>query len=98
MAFYVIGIMPKGVGGERKFCMVEASDTIDAVMKFSPTLDSINRRTRERMTPEILKDFGEEDAFMICSTDYTDREICSKEWEDKVVESVWIQGVDDEED
>jgi hypothetical protein len=100
MSFFTIGIKPNGiVGGERYFCFLDATDVVDAVMKFGPKLDAINDRIRANCPADMLDHFDKDGpAFMVCSIDYVDREFHSKEWEDRIVNGVVFAECDDDDE
>lgn len=100
MSLFTIGIKPNGViGGERHFCLIEATDVVDAVMKFGPKLDVINDRIRGNCPADMLDHFDKDGpAFMVSSIDHMDREFYSEKWETEIVNQVFFGRGEDEDD
>ena len=92
MSYFMIGLESKELGGIRHFCMLEASDVVDAIMKFQPKLDSINEQIRKGLCEDCLRDLGDKAPLTVRSIDKTDHVTYSEEWANDVVNTV-LSGV-----
>lgn len=88
MSYFMIGLESKELGGIRHFCMLEATDVVDAIMKFQPKLDSMNDQIRKGLCEECREDLGDAAPLTIRSIDKTDHVIYSEEWANDVVNEI----------